>query len=176
MFVEEVWKDIPYYEGLYQVSNFGRVRSIERIEYTNRYNKNGKHIKNRILCPRVCGKKKNYYSVALFKNGIRKEHRIHRLVMETFVGKSNLTVNHKNEITTDNCLDNLEYMSNYNNIRYSQAKKVKQYTIDGKYIKTWNAIVDAQKSLNIGHISQCCSGKRKTSGGFIWKYEGDEKQ
>lgn len=96
--------------------------------------------------------------------------------METFVGKSNLTVNHKNEITTDNCLDNLEYMSNYNNIRYSQAKKVKQYTIDGKYIKTWNAIVDAQKSLNIGHISQCCSGKRKTSGGFIWKYEGDEKQ
>lgn len=74
MFVEEVWKDIPYYEGLYQVSNFGRVRSIERIEYTNRYNKNGKHIKKRILCPRVCGKKKkiiiqlHYLKMELGKN------------------------------------------------------------------------------------------------------------
>ena len=172
--MEEIWKDIPNYEGLYQVSNLGKVRSIERTEYTNRFNKNGKHIKACILCPRVCGKKRNYYSVALFKNGTRKDYRIHRLVMDAFVGKSNLTVNHKNEITTDNRLENLEYMSNHNNIRYSKAKRVKQFDIDGQYIKTWDAIVDAQKTLNIGHISQCCSGKRKTAGGFIWKYEGDE--
>lgn len=162
--MKEIWKDIKGYEGLYKISNYGRVKSLN-------YNHTGKE---RILKQNITGKgyknNKGYCSVQLFKNGIMKEHRIHRLVMETFVGKSNLTVNHKNNITIDNRLENLEYMSNHDNIKYSQSKCVKQYTLDGVFIKEWNCINDAIRETKASHICDCCKGKRNSSKGFIWRY------
>ena len=68
-------------------------------------------------------------------------------------------------------MDNLEYLTNKDNIRYSRAKEVNQYDLEGNLIKTWNAIADATKELKINHISQACRGIRNTAGGYIWKFK-----
>lgn len=167
---KEIWKDIPNYEGLYQVSNLGRVVSL--CYNNNAYNKMTKRSVPRILKGRLTGKKPNrYLSVALYKEHKVKYFRIHRLVAETFLGKSNLTVNHKDKNVLNNKLDNLEYLTNKDNMRYSRAKKVNQYDLEGNLIKTWNAIIDATKELKINHISQACRGIRNTAGGYIWKFK-----
>lgn len=161
--VKELWEDIKGYEGLYQVSNLGRVKSLN-YNHTNR---------ERILKQRFCGKNKNYLSVALYRDNKRKDHRVHRLVALTFLGHSPLTVNHKNEITTDNGICNLEYLTNKDNMRYSRCKRINQYTIHGVFVKTWDSIADAQTELHISHISDVARNIRKSAGGFIWRYEGE---
>ena len=90
----EHWKDVPNYEGLYQVSNLGRVKSL-------------KFGKDKILKPQEG--KRGYMKVGLWKEGERKYSYVHRLIMLAFVGESDLQVNHKNGVKTDNCLENLEY-------------------------------------------------------------------
>lgn len=170
----EVWKDIPGFEGKYQASTLGNIKSLNRQEYSLRYNVHGHTIKERILKPRLCGKNRKYLSVVLYKNGQKYDYRIHRLVCLTFLGDSDLTVNHINYITTDNRLSNLEYLTNADNLRYSCCKKVSQYTSDGILLKVWDSVVDAQNQLQISHISDAARKVRKTAGGFIWRYEGDE--
>jgi hypothetical protein len=100
----EIWKDIPDYEGLYQASNLGKIKSLK---YNHIYNK-CKNLKGRIT-------PKKYLMVALYKNNIRKDFKIHRLILQTFIGKSDLQCNHKNGIKTDNRLENLEYCTNKQN-------------------------------------------------------------
>ena len=100
---KEIWKDIPNYEGLYQVSNLGRVRSL--------YNK------GRVLKPRK--HRNGYQEVNLSKRKIIKTKLIHRLVMLVFIGESDLQVNHINGIKTDNRLENLEYCTSRDNIRHA---------------------------------------------------------
>ena len=113
--MSEIWKDVVGYEGFYQVSNLGRVRSCER--YVPYYNANQtgkrvytkKHIKSKILKP--C-EYYGYYCVSLYNaNHKMKLCKIHRLVMQAFCGNSDLTVNHINGVKTDNRLENLEYLS-----------------------------------------------------------------
>jgi hypothetical protein len=91
---EEIWKDVPNYEGVYQVSNLGRVKSL-------------KWGKERILKPRYDGY--GYAQVGLCKGGERKDYKVHRLMMLAFVDASDLQVNHINGIKADNRLVNLEY-------------------------------------------------------------------
>lgn len=93
----EIWKGINGYEGLYQVSNLGRVKS-----------------KRKILKP-INGE---YLKVGLSKNGVQKTLYIHRLVAETFLGRSNLQVNHKDENKHNNYVDNLEWISFKENMNY----------------------------------------------------------
>lgn len=173
---KEIWKDIPNYEGLYQVSNYGRVKSLNRFVTSNRY-KNGYPIKTRILKPRLSGKGKDkgkgYYRVVLYKNGKHAQYSIHRLVMLSFIGYSELTVNHKDENTLNNKLSNLEYLTNAENIQYTFNKKVVQYDLKGNLCKVWKSIAIAQRELKIGHISQACRGIRKSAGGYIWRYKED---
>ena len=98
----EIWKDIPGYEGLYQVSNMGRVKSTH---FTNsRILKLGRHTKG-------------YHQIQLNKDKSFKTYVVHRLVMLAFKGESDLFVNHINEIRTDNRLENLEYLTNGDNLR-----------------------------------------------------------
>ena len=169
----EIWKEIDGYSGKYEVSNLGRVRSIN-------YKNSGlprelKFEKNR----------KGYYAVDLCKNGKRKKHRVARLVASAFV--TNIyglpEVNHKDEDKTNNCADNLEWCDRaYNNIygtRISRAsesnrKPILQYTKDGNFIAKWESAKEAEKALGIsdGNIWLCCNQKRKTAGGFVWHYEG----
>lgn len=120
--MEEEWRDIPNYEGLYQVSNLGRVKSLARK--TNQTNKN-RHVKEKIL--RQQKDKYGYLGVTLRKNNIRKHYKVHRLVMLAFVGKSKLPVNHIDRNKCNNVVSNLEYCTYQENTvhYYSNQKKAK---------------------------------------------------
>lgn len=101
---KEIWKDIPNYEGLYQISNLGNVKSL-------------KFGKERILKPRYEGG--GYVQVGLHKEGGGKNFKVHRLVMLAFVSESDLHVNHINGIKSDNRLENLEYCTRSENIQHA---------------------------------------------------------
>ena len=168
---KEYWKPVVGYEGHYQVSNFGRVKSI----------KFGKEI---ILKPRKdkCG----YYSVVLYKNGIVKKYYVHRLVAEAFIPNPNNLpcVNHKDENKLNNSVDNLEWCDRLYNVRYGtgierrskkRSKPVLQYTLDGNLIREWASVMECGRNgYNQGHVADCCNGKLKTHKGFIWVYKNEE--
>ena len=175
----EIWKDIEGYEGLYQVSNLGRVKSLDRyVEYigTNQTHKKMKmkqFKKGKILKPVV--HKNGYFFVTTIKH-----KSIHRLVAETFLlNPDNLPqVNHIDGNKQNNCVNNLEYCTQSENMQHAYknklvkhfSKKVNQYDLDGNFIKKWNSIREAQYKLKLYHISDCCYGKRSKCGGYIWRF------
>lgn len=177
MFEREIWKDIKNYDGLYQVSNLGRIK---RIRFTN-----GKYDfpKEKILSPNK-NKKCKYLGVDLHKNGKRKRFLVHRLVAEAFIPNPNnlFEVNHKDENKLNNNINNLEWCTRKYNMNYGtqverahkkQRKKVNQYDLKGNYIKTWDSFEQIRKRLNITNASNCCRGIYKQSNGYIWKYADD---
>ena len=185
---KEIWKDIPNYEGLYQASNLGNVRSLDHIRKNGKNNNQKCLTKGRIL-KQAIQKESGYAFVVLSKNGKTKGFRVHRLVAETFIKNpyNFRCVNHKDENKQNNNVNNLEFCSHkYNNnygtkkerLKISQqkriGKKVNQYTIDGKFIKQWNCIMDIERYLKIKranvNICACCRGKYKTAYGYRWEY------
>jgi len=183
--MEEIWKDIEGYEGLYQVSNLGNVRSVDKFVnarlngiLTKRLIK-GKNIK-------LYMDKEGRYIVKLSKNSKRKNYKVHRLVAIAFISNPNNYpyINHKDENPKNNRVDNLEwctakYNSNYGTIKDRIAKaserKIIQYTLDNKFIQEWESMTKAQNKLNIpqSNISACCRKIYKQAGGYIWKYKED---
>lgn len=171
--MKEIWKDIKGYEGIYQISTMGRVKSLRRnIILKNQIASNG------------------YEMVKLYTNNSKKDYSIHRLVANAFIeNPDNLPqVNHRDENKTNNCVENLEWCTpkyNYNygtiNIRKSQkqlndknkSKVVLQYTKDGCFIKEWKSIRDIQRMTGYdkGYISKCCRGKYAYAYSYIWKYK-----
>ncbi|WP_314347712.1 NUMOD4 domain-containing protein [Mammaliicoccus vitulinus] len=114
MITEEVWRDIPYYENIYQVSNFGRVKSLAR---KTEQNDKTRFIKTKILKQYV--NKFGYKVVMLRKNNKRKEYKVHRLVLYGFRGLNDLIVNHLDGNKQNNKLENLEYCTySENTIHY----------------------------------------------------------
>lgn len=170
--MQEIWKDIKGYEGLYQVSNLGRVKSLPR-NTKNQY-KNGIIKKNIIL-------KNGYYFINLYNNG-SKLFTIHKLVAQAFIPnlKNKPCINHIDGNKQNNCVDNLEwctYSENelhaFNkNLKKPPCKKINQYDLQGNFIKTWNSIKEANKFYKTSHISECCNdnSKRSVAKGFLWKY------
>ena len=159
--MKEVFKDIPGYEGLYQVSNLGRVKSL---------NPYGNKEKERILKPQKS--KNGYLQLVLFKNKLKKMYYVHRLVATTFIeNPENLPqVNHIDQNKLNNSVDNLEFCTCRYNKRYSKAKKVGCYK-DGKLIKVYDAARDVDKDgFNHGNVCSVLKGRYKSSGGFQWKY------
>ena len=165
--MEEIWKPVVGYEGLYEVSNLGRVFGIKRNNYLM-YGVNNK----------------GYCSVLLSKDNKQQRFRVHRIVAMAFIPNPNNLpyVNHKDEDPLNNCVDNLEwctpkYNSNYGTGIERCAKQkwipVKQKTKDGKLIRVWDSIKEAAKALNMksqANISSVCKGNRKYAGGYIWEY------
>lgn len=177
----EYWKPIPGYEGLYEVSSLGRVKSLlHTVSCKNKYNIFLKTYPSKILSP---GKSSGYFHVTLFKDGIRKQFKVHRLVAMAFIPNPNnfSQINHRNEITTDNRVENLEwcdasYNSNFGSridrIKKKQEKAVYQYSVDGTLIKIWRSASEIQRSTGMyqSFITDTCNGKHKLSYGYIWSY------
>ena len=164
------FKDIPNYEGLYQIDINGNVKSL--------YN----YRKNNILKPKI---KKGYLQIGLRKNGKRTWYSIHRLVAITFIPNPNnyKCVNHKDENKLNNNVDNLEWCSvKYNNcygtrierVKNKTSKAVLQYDLNGNFIREYKSVREAIELNNIksiSNISLCCNGKYKQVKGYVWKFK-----
>ena len=176
--MEEIWKDIEGYEGIYQVSNTGRVKKLANVSY--RLNRWGTiteyHQAEKLLIPALDGKK-NYLFISLSKDGIKILRTVHRLVAETFIPNPHKykCVNHKDEVKTNNRVDNLEWCTYHYNNQYgknTRSKRLVQMDKQGNVIAKFESTRDAAKEMGVDHVSiaAACRGKTKTIRGFCWKY------
>lgn len=185
--MEEIWKDIEGYEGKYQVSNLGRVRSLN-------YNHTGE-----IKLLKQSTNKYGYKLVGLCKNGKEKKYQVHRLVAIAFIPNPNNLpiINHKDEDSSNNNVDNLEWCTQEYNVNYGtrneragkkarkqmtgkkgkehpRAKPILMYDREGNFIRKFDCIVDASeyfgKDRYCNCISMCLRGKNKTAYGYVFKY------
>ena len=177
--MKEIWKDIPNYEGYYQISNLGNIKSLKRkVKQFNGYQIIEKEIDERML--KTSKQNNGYILVRLSKNGKAKTYSVHRLVIRTFIGESCLQVDHKNGKKSNNELNNLEYVTSFENMRRAfrnnlvtlKKNEINQYDLNGNFIKTWYNAGFIERELNLDHsnIIKCCKGKRNNCGGYIWKY------
>ena len=166
--MQDIFRDIPGYEGSYQVSNLGRVRSYART-------------KERILKLKECF---GYLRIGLYKDGKQKLFFVHRLVAICFLENPNNYpfINHKDENPSNNRVDNLEWCTaEYNNNygtridRFSKSnrKPIVQYSKNGSVIKRYDSLKSAAKETGISKcsISSCTKDDLKYAGGFLWAYE-----
>ena len=182
--MKELWKDIKGYEGLYQVSNLGRVKSLEREEYVYNYKTHCKIKrvrKEKII--KIHKQQNGYFRCCLCKNSIKKYYWIHRLVAQAFIPNSNSLpeVNHKDEKPINNCVNNLEWCTVKYNCNYGtgiqrqvekRKKKFVQYDLAGNLIKIWDGLCDIEYELGIprANIYKCCKNQRHHANHFKWKY------
>lgn len=175
----EIWKPVDGYQGLYEVSNLGRVRSVDR--FRKQKNNSKAPVKGKLLKPSLG--KNGYLRVALSKNGTVKFKNIHRLVSEAFIQNPNNLpcVNHKDENKTNNKASNLEWCTKEYNNNYgtkpkrcgeASSKKVFQFSTAGVFIKEWSSTMEIQRCLGYANtfIGRCCRGLCDTAYGYVWKY------
>ena len=159
----EEWKTVTNFSN-YQVSNLGNAKNIKTNKMLKLHNSG-----------------RGYLQVSLSKNGKTKQFYIHRLVAEHFIPnpENKPEVNHIDENIQNNVADNLEwcnhsYNQNYGNrnnkVREKLGIKIKQYDLNGNFIRVFNSITEAQKHCNTTHICKCLKGKFKQAGGYVWKY------
>ena len=175
--MSEIWKDIKGYEGQYQVSNIGRVKSVDRLDAS------GHHRKEKILRPTL--DKDSYYKYGLCKNGKMKTFHTHTLVAKAFIPNpdNKPCIDHINTDRTDNRVENLRWCTNKENhnnplslINHCKASSIPvlQFTKQGVFIKKYNSATEVANTIKISsqQISRCCKGRYgfKSAGGFVWKY------
>lgn len=193
----EIWRDIEGYEGLYQVSNFGNVKSLQ----FGPKNHPGIHSQPRTL--RIAKSSTGYTHVQLYKEGKSSTILVHKLVAKAFVPNplAKPEVNHIDANRANNKAENLEWVTHKENLQYAvkignrkpprkstiengiagngtarkdsikrNKKPVLQYTPDGKFVKKWDSIAEIEKFYNCNRtgIANCLSGKNKTSFNFVW--------
>lgn len=186
----ETWKPVVGYEGLYEVSDLGNVRSL------NWHNE--KYARNLWLKPH----NKGYFQVELVRNKEKKMHMVHRLVAIAFIPNPlNLPqVNHKDENKKNNAVENLEWCDNRYNVKYSMIRHpdraanriytnskrgttykrklsmpIYQCGLDGEIIRKWenSREIFVKTGMSDWSISECCRGKRNKAYGFKWRYATD---
>lgn len=178
---KEVWKDISGYEGIYQISNYGRIKSLSRFDTI------GRRIQGKML--KVQTNADGYFKITLCHKSDKKTFLVHRLVALHFIPNPFKLpeVNHKDVNVANNYAENLEwcdrlYNANYDNAHLKTAEKNKkaviQMDLDGKFIKRWSSIKEATEAVKIPdtNIKACCKKEkyRHTAGGYKWKYAEDE--
>lgn len=192
--MEEVWKPIKGYEGLYEVSNLGNVRSFDKVV---RCVRNGKEMgithKGKVLKP--VKRQHGYLGVMLYGKGGHKTRglktfSIHRLVATAFIPNPNglSEVNHIDEDKTNNTATNLEWVTRLENVNYGTAKTrrakkavngkksvaIQQFTKDGELVKTYPSLAEAQRQTGFAkaNICRCAQGSGQYSHayGYVWRY------
>lgn len=182
--MKEEWKDIEDFKGYYQISNKGRIRSLDRYVIAN---KDGgiKLLKGKIMkLTRVKGRqegKNNYLVVNLRKEGRNKVCLVHQLVCRYFIPNPNNlpTINHKDGIKYHNNVGNLEWASYSDNNQHAYDNALKQprginigkYSLDGKLLTTYKSAMEAERidGFKRTSISHCVNGRQDTYCGYIWK-------
>lgn len=181
----EEWKDIKDFEGLYQISNYGRVKSLSK--YKNR----------RTFILKPYKDKTNRYIVYLYKNSKKKNKFVHRLVGEHFIDNpcNKPEINHIvpiNEELCDNRVCNLEWVTSKENSQWCvkcgnmyqpslgkfgkehhRSKPIIQLDLDGSFVNRWENAREITKTIGIDYryVSQCCTHKCKTAHGYIFIFE-----
>jgi len=203
----ETWKDVENYEGLYQVSTCGKVKSLKRLDSV------GRRINEKILKPAI--RSDGYLVVVLYRAGDGKQFPVHRLVAIAFIpNPKNLPeVNHKDEDKCNPHVKNLEWMSHRANSNYGTArlrsvantdwerrtaninwaktvlkhdyvaigkkngKPIRQFSKHDELIMEFDGARQASRKLNIAHqsITACCKGRKRSAGGFIWRYREESQ-
>ena len=184
----EIWNVIPGYDGVYQVSSYGRIKSLQRIDC------GGRKRKEKILSQSTV---RRYRVVGLNHNHVNKQYKVHRLVALAFLpNKENLPcINHKDENPLNNFVENLEWCTVEYNNKYgtaperrskSQSKTMKGRmphpeqqksvlqidAITNNIIRIYKSLSEAARENNLseGKISMVCNGKRNSHGGYKWKF------
>ena len=195
--MKEIWKWIDGYKNMYQVSNLGRVRSVDRYVYCEVSPNKLQHIFGKVL--KQGYNHKGYPIVYLSKDGKQKTITVHRLVAQTFIDNplSLPQVNHKDGCKTNNCVKNLEWCDNsYNqkhawksglqpsyeesNGRGRPARAVAMLDLNtGEVLKTFETLASVKRETGINqfNVRSVCLGLRNHAGGYGWKFinKGDDE-
>ena len=195
--MKETWKWIDGYQNMYQVSNFGRVRSVDRDVYCEVSPNKLQHIFGKILKQGL--NKKGYPIVYLSKDGKQKTIAVHRLVAKAFIDNplSLPQVNHKDGCKTNNNVDNLEWCDNSYNQKHAHeiglyptyeetmgwgrpARAVAMLDLNtGEVLKTFKTLASVKRETGINqfNVRSVCLGLRNHAGGYNWKFinEGDDE-
>lgn len=177
---EEVWKDIPGWEGLYQASTLGRIRSLR---YKRKVGEVG------VLRPYP--ERTGYAHVNLITAGRKRTVKVHKLIAITFIPNpdGHKCINHIDEDKTNNRASNLEWCSvSYNNSYMGRAKRIGmrymipilQYSLGGTFIRRWNCAKDVERELGFqsSNIYQTCKlgYGHKSAYGYLWCYADDTER
>ena len=179
----EVWRPVVGWEGLYEVSSHGQVRSLDRVVEKLEWNGKKYQIlyRGKILAQSL--KSIGYCEVTLYLDGKYKTFKVHRLVAEAFIpNPDNLPcVNHKDECKSNNHADNLEWCSHYYNNHYkdrmeraakSKSRPIEQLSLTGEHIAFFPSSAIAIRTLNMksNHLCSVLTGNRKSTYGYRWRY------
>ncbi|MGI8362739.1 NUMOD4 domain-containing protein [Bacillus cereus] len=179
--MNEIWKDIEGYEGLYQVSNLGRVKSLERV--VERSDGRTRKQYGRILKPGL--NTYGYPHVVLCRESLCKTTLVHTLVAQAFLYKKTICteVNHRDGNKKNNSVWNLEWVTSEENkehalregLHHKPRKAVHMLSLDGDHVMTFPSMSEAARYLGVfkGGISGVCGGKGKTAYGYKWKYASE---
>lgn len=180
--MEEIWKEVKYFEDYYEVSNMGRVRSIDR--YVPHVNGSERLIRGRLM--KLQNSDFGYKQITLVEDKKTKTYKVHRLVAEAFIPNPHnyQCVTHKDGNVTNNNVENLMWCTyeHYLDRDKNREKAIKtvsrtvlQYTKDGKFVNEYPSMIEAERQTGIFsvQISKCCKGIKhhRSAGGFIWRFK-----